>query len=259
MIASAGTRGDAAAIIWPRCLSSPGPTWTRPPGTENKRLKIIGGKVRTPNVHKNVIHNQTGLKVIYTETSRSCERLGCCRRGTSVPIDMESDVPRDLSSLRLRGWREPGGPRAWLQLVRRLGGRFNLGLPVPVRDEQSCQCRSSMIRAGPTPSQVEGARRLQVLVGSCHSAASCQWALIMMCCRKRPTRRNSAPSLRASGCPSASGHLLRLVRIRLRCRRGCQWSRWCAQCTCVQPECHYAMRRDGPARAPSESRGWDRD
>jgi hypothetical protein len=79
---------------------------------------------------------------------------------------MESDVPRDSD---LRGWRKPGGPRAWLQVVRRLGGRFNLGLPVPAGDEKSCQCRSSMIRAGPTPShwQVEGARRLQGFVGSC--------------------------------------------------------------------------------------------
>ena len=38
---------------------------------------------------------------------------------------------------------------------------------MPVGDEKSCQCRSSMIRAGPTPSQVEGARRLQGFVGSC--------------------------------------------------------------------------------------------
>jgi hypothetical protein len=44
-------------------------------------------------------------------------------------------------------------------------------------DEKSC--RSSVTRAGPTPGQVGGARRLHVLVRSCGP-----WAL--MCCRKRP-------------------------------------------------------------------------
>ncbi len=162
MIASASTWGNAAAI--------PQQPWSDLDTTaRNRKQRAQNNRGQgPPNVHTNGIHNQTGLKVIHTETSRSCERLGCCRRGTSVPIDMESDVPRDLL---VRGWRKPGGPPsrlgAWLQVVRRLGGRFNLGLPVPVGDEQSCQCRSSMIRAGPTPSQVEGARRLQVLVGSC--------------------------------------------------------------------------------------------